>query len=129
MPRLPRSLSQTLIVFAALLGINACQPVEETIEPQVRPVRFVTIQTSSSSDLVTLTGRVQAQTEINQSFRIDGRMIERAVEVGDLVKKGQMIARVDPENEESGVQAAQAGLLAAQARLIEARSNQQRMRE
>jgi len=51
------------------------------------------------------------------------------VDVGDIIKPGQLIARVDPENEESGVQAAQAQLLAAQARLIEARSSQQRMRE
>lgn len=116
----------SLVLTALLAG---CQPAEEPMAPEIRPVRFTTIETSTSSNVVTLTGRVQAQTEINQSFRIDGRLIERTVEIGDNVKKGQLIARVDPENEESGVQAAQAQLLAAQARLIEARSNQQRMRE
>lgn len=125
----PLSAARRLVLIGALLALGGCQPAEEAMEPQVRPVRFVTIQTSTSDDVVALTGRVQAQSEINQSFRIDGRLVERAVEVGDGVKKGQLIARVDPENEESGVQAAQAQLLAAQARLIEARSNHQRMRE
>ncbi len=119
-----------LLSLCAVLGLlTACQPVEEVVEPEIRPVRYTTIETSASSATVTLVGRVQAQTEINQSFRIDGRLIERAVDVGDIIKPGQLIARVDPENEESGVQAAQAQLLAAQARLIEARSNQVRMRE
>ena len=126
-----RCRSHTLTVFSLGLTIllTGCQPVEEPMAPEIRPVRFATIETSTSSNVVTLTGRVQAQTEINQSFRIDGRLIERTVEIGDSVKKGQLIARVDPENEESGLQSAQAQLLAAQARLIEARSNQQRMRE
>jgi len=119
-----------LLPILAMLGLlSACQPVEEVVEPEIRPVRYITIETSASSSIVTLVGRVQAQTEINQSFRIDGRLIERAVDVGDIIKPGQLIARVDPENEESGVQAAQAQLLAAQARLIEARSNEVRMRE
>lgn len=119
-----------LLSLCAVFGLlAACQPVEKVIEPEIRPVRYTTIETSASSATVTLVGRVQAQTEINQSFRIDGRLIERAVDVGDIIKPGQLIARVDPENEESGVQAAQAQLLAAQARLIEARSNQVRMRE
>ena len=124
------SRTPTLLSLFAVLGLlAACQPVEEVVEPEIRPVRYTTIETSASSATVTLVGRVQAQTEINQSFRIDGRLIERAVDVGDIIKPGQLIARVDPENEESGVQAAQAQLLAAQARLIEARSSQQRMRE
>lgn len=118
-----------LSLFAVFGLLAACQPVEEVVEPEIRPVRYTTIETSASSATLTLVGRVQAQTEINQSFRIDGRLIERAVDVGDIIKPGQLIARVDPENEESGVQAAQAQLLAAQARLIEARSNQVRMRE
>jgi RND family efflux transporter MFP subunit len=116
-------------MLSMLSLLTACQRPEEVVAPEVRPVRFTTIETSSTSAVVTLVGRVQAQTEINQSFRIDGRLVERAVDVGEIIKKGQLIARVDPENEESGVQAAQAQLLAAQARLIEARSNEVRMRE
>ena len=61
----------------------------------VRPVRVVSIQKRATTDTVSLTGTVQAETEINQSFRIDGRLIERAVNVGDAVRPGQLIARLD----------------------------------
>ena len=40
-------------------------------------MRAVTVDKRAAGDTVTLTGTVQAQTEINLSFRIDGRLIER----------------------------------------------------
>jgi RND family efflux transporter MFP subunit len=92
-------------------------------------VRTITIEARNNAGIVALTGTVQAQTEINESFRIDGRLIERAVDVGDTVRPGQTIARLDPANEESGLQASRAGLAAAQARLGEARTNFTRMRD
>jgi RND family efflux transporter MFP subunit len=76
-----------------------------------------------------LTGTVQAQNEINLSFRVDGRLIERTVDVGDNVRPGQLIARLDPQNEESALQSVRAQLAGANAQLVEARSNYQRMRE
>ena len=79
--------------------------------------------------MVALTGTVQAQTEINLSFRIDGRLIERTVDIGDNVKPGQLIARLDPQNEESGVQSVRAQLAGANAQLVEARNNFDRMRD
>ena len=92
-------------------------------------MRAIKIESRSAGGTVTLTGTVQARTEINQSFRIDGRLIERTVDVGDRVKPGQLIARLDPQNEESGLQAARAQLSAARAQLVEARNNHERMRE
>ena len=89
----------------------------------MRPVRVTTIETRAIGDTIALTGTVQAQTEINESFRIGGRLIERAVEIGDTVRPGQLLARLDPQNEESGLQAARAQLVAAQAQLVEARNN------
>ena len=96
--------------------------------PEIRPVRAMTIDKRATSGTVALTGTVQAQTEINQSFRIDGRLVERTVDVGDNVKPGQLIARLDPQNEESGLQSARAQLAGANAQLVEARSNYNRMR-
>ena len=46
-----------------------------------------------------LTGHIQAQDEAALAFRIGGRMIERSVNVGDRVEPGQVIAKLDPENE------------------------------
>jgi RND family efflux transporter MFP subunit len=123
----PRRLLAPLL--AALVLLPACQRSVEAPAPEVRPVRAVTVAKLAPEQTVAITGTVQPQTEINQAFRIDGRLIERTVDVGDTVRPGQLIARLDPQNEESGLRAARAQLAAAQAQLMEARSNHARMRE
>ncbi|HCN69002.1 MAG TPA: efflux transporter periplasmic adaptor subunit, partial [Candidatus Accumulibacter sp.] len=121
--------TNALLTLAALALLAACQRADEAAAPEIRPVRVITIETRSAGGLVSLTGLVQAQTEINESFRIDGRLVERTVDIGDNVKPGQLIARLDPQNEESGLNAARAQLAAARAQLVEARNNHARMRE
>jgi RND family efflux transporter MFP subunit len=121
--------SAVVLTLAALTLLVSCRNAEEAIPPEVRPVRVTTIETRAIGDTIALTGTVQAQTEINESFRIGGRLIERNVEIGDTVRPGQLLARLDPQNEESGLQAARAQLVAAQAQLVEARNNHQRMRD
>jgi RND family efflux transporter MFP subunit len=120
-------LSVAAVALAALTLLASCRNAEEATPAEMRPVRVLTIETRAIGDTVALTGTVQAQTEINQSFRIDGRLVERAVDVGDTVQPGQLLARLDPQNEQSGLQAARAQLVAAQAQLVEARNNHQRM--
>ena len=124
--------SPGLVVFfalAVLALLSGCQRAAEATAPEVRPVRVKQIDTSAVDGMVMLTGTVQAQTEINQSFRIDGRLIERAVDVGDNVRPGQLIARLDPQNEESALLSARAQLAGANAQLVEARANYNRMAE
>ena len=55
--------------------------------PEIRPVRTITVAPrADQTTSVALTGTVQAQNEINLSFRIDGRLVERTVDIGDNVK-------------------------------------------
>ncbi len=117
-----------LLALATLVLLAACGREPEAIAPEVRPVRTITIANSVSSNTVALTGRVQARAEVNQSFRLPGQLIERRVDVGDSVRAGQEIARLDSQNEASGLQAAQAQLVAAQVQLADARNNFTRMR-
>ena len=99
-----------MLVGSVLIFLAACQPAEEVVAPEIRPVRVVTVESRNGGDSVSLTGRVQAESEVNLAFRIDGRMISRAVNVGDTVTAGQEIARLNPENEENGLRAAEATL-------------------
>jgi RND family efflux transporter MFP subunit len=119
----------TLAALATLVLVPGCRRAEEEPVAEVRPVRVMKIETRAIGDTVTLTGNVQARTEINQSFRIDGRLIERNVDVGDRVKPGQLLARLDPLNEEAALQSARAQLGAAQAQNVEARTSQGRLRD
>jgi membrane fusion protein, multidrug efflux system len=92
-----------MLALSALLA--ACERGEEPAVPEIRPVRVITIEEREGGDTVSLTGTVQAQMEVNLAFRIDGRMTERPVNVGDPVAPGQLVARLDPENEENALRA------------------------
>jgi RND family efflux transporter MFP subunit len=116
-------------LFAVAMLLGACQREVAPPEPEIRPVRTVTVAPRAADNAVAMTGTVQPQTEINQSFRIDGRLIERTVDIGDTVRPGMLIARLDPQNEEASLQAARAQLTAAQAQRVEARNNYNRMRD
>lgn len=117
------------IALPLIAWLAGCAREVEAPPPEIRPVRTITVAPRSLDNAVALTGTVQAQNEINLSFRIDGRLVERLVEVGDNVRPGQLIARLDPQNEESSLQSVRAQLAGANAQLVEARSNYERMRD
>jgi len=123
--RLPGG-ANALGALAMLTLLGACGPAAEPAAPEIRPVRVVTIEERAGGDTVSLTGTVQAQMEVNLAFRIDGRMIERLANVGDPVAPGQLVARLDPENEENALLAARADVAAAAGQLVEARNNYER---
>jgi RND family efflux transporter MFP subunit len=118
--------ANALGALAMLTLLGACGPAAEPAAPEIRPVRVVTIEERAGGDTVSLTGTVQAQMEVNLAFRIDGRMIERLANVGDPVAPGQLVARLDPENEENALLAARADVAAAAGQLVEARNNYER---
>jgi len=117
------------LALATLAVLPACQRTAEQPPEEIRPVRVTTIEQRSIGDTVTLTGRVQAESEVSQSFRIDGKLIERTVDIGDKVVPGQLLARLDSLNEQSNLQSTQAQLAASRAQLIEAQSHYARMRD
>ena len=106
-----------------LLTLAGCRQDADEQAQEARPVRTVVIEKSKLGELVELTGNIQPENEAALSFRIGGRMIERFAGVGDVVKSGQLLARLDPQAEQNGLRSAQARLTAAQGRLREARSN------
>ncbi len=114
---------------ASLLALlTACKPVEEPEPEPIRPVRVTTIETQEGGETVTLTGQVEAQNEVSLSFRVGGRMIERSVNVGDRVRAGQVVARLESETARNTLRSARADLTAARARLVEAQNNFERHR-
>ena len=89
--------------------------------PQARLVRTVTVDRSADGEIVSLTGQLRAKDQANLAFRLDGRMIERLVNVGDVLAAGQAVARLDLQNQQSSMRSAQASLASAEAVLTQAR--------
>jgi RND family efflux transporter MFP subunit len=114
-----------LVCFGPAL-LAACGPAEEVRAPDPRPVRTVTVAKREAGESVVLTGRIAAEDVAALGFRIGGRVKERPVNVGDRVRPGQVIARLEPQNETNALRSAQAGLAAAQAQLTQARNHFER---
>ena len=115
-----------LLLHVGLL--TACQPDTGSSQPEVRPVRTVVVAKREVGETVSYTGRIEAENETRLSFRIGGRMVERSVNVGDRVLPGQVVAKLEPQDELNGLRAAQASVTAAQAQFTEAYSNYDRQK-
>jgi RND family efflux transporter MFP subunit len=122
------SLPRAVVLSAILVLLSACEPVDESqpIAEPIRPVRVVMAEELPGGETVTLTGNVQAQDDVSLAFRVGGQLVERTVNVGDAVRAGQVVARLDGVNERHAVDAARANLAAAMTRLVEARNTVER---
>jgi RND family efflux transporter MFP subunit len=110
------------IILAGLIAatVTGCdKPAPPT--SQARPVRTVTVERGAEGETVSLTGHIRAKDQASLAFRLDGRMIERPVNVGDVLKAGQVVARLDPQIQQNGLDTAQANLASVEAVLTQAR--------
>ena len=120
--------ARTALVVAVPLMVSACGAEPEAAAPEVRPVRTIVTTTRGVGDQISLTGHVEAKNEVSYGFRIGGRLVERLVNVGDRLTAGQVIARLDPQNETNAVRSAQAALTAADGQLGVSRNTYERQR-
>jgi multidrug efflux pump subunit AcrA (membrane-fusion protein) len=121
-----RRLWTTVLASSLATLLGACRPEAKPPAPEIRPVRTVTIEKRDAGVPVVLTGSIRAQDEAPLAFRISGRMIERRVNLGDRVRAGQLVARLEPQNEQNSLRAARANLSAAQGQLTNARNHLRR---
>ena len=118
-----------IMSFIALATfLSACEKPAEPPLP-LRPALVVIVGESAASDAMVLVGEVKSRFESNQGFRIKGKIIEREVDVGSLVKKGQILARLDASDTNLSVAAAQADVRAAEANYALAKAEVERQRQ
>jgi RND family efflux transporter MFP subunit len=75
---------------------------------------------------VTLTGRIEAEDEVTLGFRIAGRVLENSRKLGDQITPGQVVARLESQNEMNALRTAKANLAAAEGQLVVARNHFER---
>jgi RND family efflux transporter MFP subunit len=115
------------VALIAATAAGCDKPAPPTPEP--RPVRTVTVDRHAAGELVSLTGQVRAKDQASLAFRLDGRVTERLVNMGDTVTAGQILGRLDARNQENMLRTAQASLLSAEAALTQARLTFSRQQE
>lgn len=94
------------------VGLTACQKPAPAQEP-LRSVKVVTVGASGAGYELAFSGEVRARVESNLAFRVPGKLISRAAELGQRVKAGQLLAQLDPQDYQASAEAAAAQLLAA----------------
>ncbi|MDQ1833320.1 efflux RND transporter periplasmic adaptor subunit [Massilia scottii] len=98
-------------VMAALL--SACsKPAEKTED--IRPVRALVLTSSSVGVNAEFAGEVRARVESRLGFRVGGKITARKVDAGTVVKKGQVLMQLDPQDLKLSQAQAKANLRAAE---------------
>jgi RND family efflux transporter MFP subunit len=114
-----------------LLAVNVSACSEAKTEPvtTVRPVKVLEIAKANTTREVQYSGSVKARTEMNQGFRVAGKIVERLVDIGDKVNPGDVLARIDATDYALAVHTAEANLMAAEKQVETLRLTQGRAQE
>ncbi len=106
--------SKGLLVAVALGALTACSEEKKVEAPEnVRPVKVAEVSGPDIGRKLDYSGSVRARTEMNLGFRVAGKMTERLVDIGERVKPGDVLARLDAVDYQLAVRRAEADLSAA----------------
>jgi len=108
-----RQISPLLITVLAAAALAGCsKPAEKTED--IRPVRAMVLASSDVDVNAEFSGEVRARVESRLGFRVGGKIVSRKVDVGTLVKHGQVLMQLDPQDLQLSQAQALAGLRAAE---------------
>lgn len=111
-------------VVAAVAGCKGEAAIEE--KEVVRPVKVAIVSAAPQGRTLSYSGVVRPRVESNIGFRVSGKIVERAVNVGDRVKVGQVIARLDDIDLKLAESSARAAVASARTRHDVTRDNLER---
>lgn len=110
------------VSFVALIGLlpfvlAACTEATSSTDPRTQPplVRIETVKISAPSGR-SFTGVVAARVQSDLGFRVAGKVVERLVDTGQTVRRGQALMRIDPKDLRLALQAQEEAVAAAKAR-------------
>jgi RND family efflux transporter MFP subunit len=117
-----------LLVVLTGLTVAGCGHAPPPAPPAALVVALPVQHDASTGggDLIRYPIEVQARYSNTMSFRVSGKLIERTVRIGNAVKKGQVLAKLDPLDAEKQAASAQATLEGAEHRLVYARQQLER---
>lgn len=126
--------NKTLAAYAVVLGIAlplvGCGNDTPEKPAVSRSVRYVTVPSPSlDTPAFIRVGDIRAHDDIALSFRLDGRIISRAVDVGDRVHNGQVLATLESDTSRNQLNSARADVESAKAAEHIATLNLNRMKQ
>lgn len=107
-----KSFATGATLIAAALVLAACSKPAPSEEP-IRAVKVVTVGLDSIQSGAEFSGEVRPRVESRLGFRVAGKLVRRPVELGQVVKAGQVLAQLDPQDYKLAAEAARAQVAAA----------------
>jgi len=114
---IPRPLRAVFALALLAAALGACNDHAVTTVERAAFVHTEIVQPQDGQASLTLTGEVQARFRADLSFRVSGRVLARLVDVGAHVNAGDLLARLDPAEQQADFDAATAAVAAAEAQL------------
>jgi multidrug efflux system membrane fusion protein len=113
---------------ASLVFLTGCsKPVEKAED--VRPVRALVLAADNVDVVAQFSGEVRPRVESRLGFRVGGKIIARKVDAGTVVKRGQVLMQLDPQDLQLVQAQANAGLRAAESNLSLAKAEYSRYQD
>ncbi|MFT3814299.1 MAG: efflux RND transporter periplasmic adaptor subunit [Acidovorax sp.] len=103
------SLPASVLALALVAGCSRPEPAPEP----VRAVKLLTVGQSATEARLEYAGEVRARIESRLGFRVAGKITRRAVELGQHVKAGQLLAEIDARDYQLAAEAARAQVTSA----------------
>src|SRR4051812_28875618 len=91
--RWPASILGAVAALLLLLFSAACHKEEKAAATVIRPVRTITVEMQEGGERVSLTGEIQPRYQADIGFRVNGKILQRPVDVGTQIKTGDLLAR------------------------------------
>jgi RND family efflux transporter MFP subunit len=110
-----------------MLVLAACHKEEKAAAAPVR--HTVTVELQQGGEKVSLTGEIQPRYQADLGFRVNGKILERPVDVGTEVKKDELLARLDPQQYRQDLEVAKSEIAVAEAELARSQAQEYRQRE
>jgi RND family efflux transporter MFP subunit len=114
-------------LLCILVALTACKEKTEIIEV-VRSIKTMTVSEQPTEKIRKFSGQVAAVDSSGLSFEVGGQVASVEVDIGDRVKKGQVLAVLDPEPYELDVDAAQAELIKARENVTKTNAEYERQK-
>jgi membrane fusion protein, multidrug efflux system len=111
------------------LVLPSCREEEKAAATVIRPVRTVTVELREGGEAVSLTGEIQPRYQADLGFRVNGKILERPVDVGTQVKKDDLLARLDPQQYRQDLEVAKSEIAVAEAEVARSQNQEYRQRE
>jgi HlyD family secretion protein len=111
------------VAVLAALGAGGFFLKKQQEKNKATEVRLEPVGRKDLVAAVTASGKIEAETKVDISADVTGRILKIAVKEGDLVAKGQFLMQIDPAQFEGAVNRGSALLASSQASLIQAQAN------